>query len=87
MFAVLLEHSARLLLLPSYPQEAHPLHKKLDLLVCHLSGDSCRQADFHKQLQTFSCVPGRMKLKSNTKSTLQSGKTTGTPKGLVQFVL
>ncbi|CAB4025485.1 Transposon Tf2-6 poly, partial [Paramuricea clavata] len=82
---VLLQHSARLLLLPSHPQETHPLHKKLDLLVCHLSGDSCKQADFQQQLQTFSCVPGGMELKNNTKPTLHSGKTTTTPKGLVQF--
>ena len=35
---VLLQHSARLLMLPSHPQKVHPLHKKLDLLICHLSG-------------------------------------------------
>ena len=35
---VLLQHNARLLLLPRHPQKVHPLHKKLDLLICHLSG-------------------------------------------------
>ena len=84
---VLLQHSPNLLLLPSHPQEVHPLHKKLDLLVCHLSGTSCRQVDFHKQLQALSCNHGEMEPKNNIKPTLQSGKTTATPKGLVQFQL
>ena len=51
---VLLQHNARLLLLPSHSQKVHPLHKKLDLLICHLSGNSCMQAAFHKQLQISS---------------------------------
>lgn len=39
----LLLHNARLLLLPSHQQAVHPLHKKLDLLICQLSGNSCMQ--------------------------------------------
>lgn len=84
---VLLQHNAKLLVLPSHPQEVHPLHRKLDLLVCHLSGDSCMQAAFQQQLQTLSCVPGEMGPKSNTRPTLQCGRNTATPKGLVQFQL
>ena len=84
---VLLQHNPKLLLLPSHPQEVHPLHRKLDLLVCHLSGDNCRQADFHKELQISPCVLGGLEPKSNTTPTLQSGKTTVTPKGLIQFQL
>ena len=35
---VLLKPSASLLRLPNRPLDTHPLHKKLSLLVCHLSG-------------------------------------------------
>ena len=37
---VRLEPSATLLQLPSQPLQRHPLHKKLSLLVCHLSGSN-----------------------------------------------
>lgn len=84
---VLLQHSPNLLLLPSHPQEVHPVHKKLDLCVCHLSGTSCRQVDFHKQLQALSCKSGEMEPKNNIKSSLRHGRTNATPKGLVQFQL
>ena len=45
MLLLLIDHPYRasphkyLLSLPHAPQEMHPLHKKLDLLVLHLSGD------------------------------------------------
>ena len=84
---VLLQHSARLRALPSHPKRVHPLHKKLDLLICHLSGNSCMQAAFHKQLQISSCVPGEMGPKSSTGHIFPSGKLTATPKGSVQFQL
>ena len=45
---------------------------------------ACKRA-FQKQLQTSSCVPGEIGPKINTRPTLQSGKITATPKGLVQF--
>ena len=84
---VLLQHNARLLLLPSHPQKVHPLHKKLDLLICHLSGNSCMQAAFHKQLKISSCVPGETGQKSNTKRIFPSGEITAAQKGSVQFQL
>ena len=86
---VLLQHNARLLLLPSHPQKVHPLHKKLDLLIRHLSisGSSCMQAAFHKQLQISSCVPGETGLKSSTGHIFPSGKITAAPKGSLQFRL
>ena len=36
---VRLKANKHLLYLPSHPQEVHPLHQKLSLLVCHLSGN------------------------------------------------
>ena len=85
--SVLLQHNARLLLLPSHPQTVHPLHKKLDLLICHLSGNSCMQAAFHKQLQISSCVPRGTGQRSSTERIFPSGKITATQKGSVQFQL
>lgn len=84
---VLLQHSARQLMLPSHPQKVHPLHKKLDLLICHLSRNSCMQAAFHKQLQISSCVPGETGQKSSTKHIFPSGEIMATLKGSVQFQL
>ena len=37
---VYLKASKNLLHLPSHPQEIHPLHQKLTLMVCHLSGNN-----------------------------------------------
>ena len=82
---VLLQHNPKLLLQPSHPQEVHPLHRKLDVLVYHLSGDNCRQADFYKERQISSCVLEELEPKSNTTPTLQSGKATVAPKGLTSF--
>lgn len=73
---VLLQHSTNLLMLPSHLHQVHPLHQKLYLLVSHISGNSCKQAAFHKQLQTLSRVPGEMGPKSNIIPKLQNGKIT-----------
>ena len=35
---VMARHSRTLLHLPSFPEEVHPLHKKLDLMICLVSG-------------------------------------------------
>ena len=35
---VMARHSRTLLHLPSFPEEVHPLHKKLDLMICPVSG-------------------------------------------------
>ena len=53
--------------------------------ICHLSGNSCMQTAFYKQLQI--CVPGETGQKSNTGRIFPSGKITATPKGSVQFQL
>ena len=40
----------RLLILPHAQQEIHPLHKKLDLLVLHLSGDPSLTLQYQRRL-------------------------------------
>ena len=43
---LLLPPSAHLLNLPSHPQQRHALHRSLSLLICQVSGTSCRRGDF-----------------------------------------
>ncbi|CAB3993543.1 Pol poly, partial [Paramuricea clavata] len=50
---VLLQHSVRLLLLPSHPQETHPLHKKLDLLLQTFSSELVDRANDSLTFETF----------------------------------
>ncbi|CAB4030534.1 Transposon Tf2-6 poly [Paramuricea clavata] len=49
---VLLPMQEFTLFLPSKPTEKHPLHHKMSLLLCHLSGNNLRTEVFRKQLQT-----------------------------------
>ena len=53
----------------------HPLNNKLDLLVCKLSGDSCKSQDFQMTLSTLSCPLGGNLLTNNTIRTSTSGYT------------
>ena len=46
------------LFLPSNPQELHPLHKKLCLILCHLSGDTSMAKAFRQQLPPSWNNPG-----------------------------
>jgi len=43
---------------PSNPQELHPLHKKLCLILCHLSGDTSMAKAFRQQLPPSWNNPG-----------------------------
>ena len=54
---------------------SHPLHNKLDLLVCKLSGNSYKSQDFQRTLLTSSCPPGDHLSTSSTLSTSTSGYT------------
>ena len=54
---------------------SHPLHNKLDLLVCKLSGNSYKSQDFQRTLLTSSCPPGDHLPTSSTLSTSTSGYT------------
>ena len=54
---------------------SHPLHNKLDLLVCKLSGNSYKRQDFQRTLLTSSCPPGDHLPTSSTLSTSTSGYT------------
>lgn len=82
---VLLTHDSKLLTLPSHPYKIHPLHKKLDLLVCHLSGKISKREEFQKKLWQLSYTHGGSALKNSTDLTLKNGNCSVIPQGLIQF--
>ncbi|XP_072039807.1 uncharacterized protein [Amphiura filiformis] len=51
----------------------HPLHNKLVLLACRLSGDAMKIKDFQKKLRTLSPLHGESPLRNNIKYTLTNG--------------
>ena len=71
--------------LPSDPTRIHPLHKKLQLIMCLLSGDCCKTKEFQKLLQTSLETPGEWEQKSNTAHTLPGGKNTAVQGTLIHF--
>jgi hypothetical protein len=65
MYPVFLASNPRLLYLPSEPNLKHPLHKKLNLLACLISGDNFKHQAFLKRLKTSSCKHGDLQPKSS----------------------
>ena len=57
-FPLMLPRKEDTLCLPAQPQLLHPLHKKLQLLACHLSGISLQAEEFRQELHRSSCNPG-----------------------------
>ena len=51
---ILLPKSKNTLYLPNSPETMHPLYPKLELILCHLSGDSLHAKDFRKKLRKSS---------------------------------
>ena len=60
-------------LLPFNRQKAHPLHKKLTLLACKLSGIPSQQEAFRKKLPKSYCNPGERVHTNNILSTSGNG--------------
>ena len=74
-FPLLLPRKEDTLYLPAHPQLLHPLHKKLQLLVCHLSGNSLRAEAFRLGLHRSLCNLGKQVHKSSTRLTTSDGKS------------
>ena len=51
----------------------HPLHHRLELLVCKLSGSPCKNQSFRQTLSRLSCIPGEIAHTNNTKCISTSG--------------
>lgn len=58
---------------PSSPEKIHPLYPKLELLMCHLSGDPLKAKEFRQKLQESLCSPGDQAPQPSTKLTTRSG--------------
>lgn len=82
---LLIHHRERLLTLPGCSQ-LHPLRKKLNLLACHLCGDSTKTEDFLKMQPTLSCNPGASHLRSNMMDISGNGLVSVLKDKLIQLV-
>lgn len=70
---ILLPQTPSTLILPSNPLEKHPLHEKLVLVVCHLSGNSSKTEDFRQQLWKSWNQHGEQAHESNMKGIWKDG--------------
>ena len=73
-FPLILPRKDNTLYLPAHPQLLHPLHKKLQLLVCHLSGISSKAEAFRLELQKSLCNLGEQPRKNNIRLTTRDGE-------------
>lgn len=75
-YPIILPRGKETLRLPAQPQLLHPLHKKLDLLLCHLSGNSSKTKEFHEKLLKLSKTHGEQGPKSNIQHISSDGSYT-----------
>ena len=85
-FPLMLPKKEDTLYLPAHPHLLHTLHKKLQLLVCHLSGISLQTEEFRLGLQRSSCNPGERVHKSSTRLTTSDGKSSVVQGKLVSHI-
>ena len=69
----MITHREALLTLPG-SQKLHPLRKKLNLLACHLCGDSTRTEAFLREQPTLFSNPGANHHRNNMMHTSENGK-------------
>ena len=82
---LMLPQTSKTLLLPTNPDLRHPLHQKLTLLMCLLSGDPSKIRDFRAKLCPSSWLPGDKAHKSNTPLTFASGNSSVVTNKLITF--
>jgi len=70
---VLLPKGKRTLLLQHLPDQPHPLHRRLQLMACRLSGNPMKNKVFMETLCESFSRPGEIQLKDNTVATCRSG--------------
>ena len=71
--------------LPCYPQEIHPLHKTLQLLVCHVSGKASKRQAFQIKLPPLCSKLGAKEHRNNMTHILKNGYCTVIPQGVIHF--
>ena len=72
--------------LPAEPNLTHPLHHKLHLLACQVSGDTYKQQAFQQTLRTSSCTHGDQQPTNNTITTSVNGQTFALKETKVPFM-
>ena len=82
----ILPHMQRLLYLHHNLDKVHPLHSKLRLLACHLSGNHSKVKAFQNKLPISLLGPGKVEQSSNTKHILTNGPFSVVKGKLIQFV-
>jgi len=69
----ILPQGKKVLQLPYNPNAIHPLHHKLTLMACKLSGCLYKVKDFQSKLLTLSCHHGENQQRNSTGPTLRDG--------------
>ena len=82
---LVISHRETLLTLPGCPT-LHPLRKKLNLLACHLCGESTRTKAFLKKQPILSYNPDASLPRSSTMYTSRNGFSSVLKGRLIQFV-
>ena len=83
---LLLPRQTNTLMLHADPSAIHPLHQKMGLLVCHLSGKASLTEAFQRELPKLSFNHGVKELKSNTVVTYTDGNSSVVKGRLIQFM-
>ena len=86
-FPLMLPRKEDTLYLPAQAQLLHPLHKKLQLLACRLSGISSHAEEFRQGLRRLLCNPGAHVSKNSIRLTTSDGKSSVVQGVLISFQL
>ena len=70
---LVLPRGKKVLQLPYNPSHIHPLHQKLTLMACKLSGCHYKVKDFQSRLLTLSCHHGEIRPRNNTRPIWHDG--------------
>ena len=73
-FPLLLPRKQKTFTLPFEPTRLHPLHKKIQLIACHVSGLASASQAFRQLLRKSSHIHGKKELKNNIAHTLTNGQ-------------
>lgn len=73
---IILPKKRTTIFLPSNPQATHPLFPRLELLLCHLSGNPLKSRAFQQLVSTLWSSPGDRQPSNNTNLTSKSGNCT-----------
>ena len=82
---IVLPKNKKILNLPHDPQSVHPLHKKMKLIACLVSGVASENEDFLKKQPTYSCRLGNQVQRNSTKCISGNGSNIVTKNKLIAF--